>query len=50
MRAFTVYLVAARRVRVTAGSVAAAEAVALAEAALRWPDCNWLVSDTEEDA
>jgi hypothetical protein len=46
---YTVYLVATQRVTVTAGSVEAAEAVALAEAKARWPGCVWLVADTEED-
>ena len=50
MRRFTVYLVATHRVTVTAGSVEAAEAVALAEAQERWPGCGWTVSSTEEDA
>jgi hypothetical protein len=49
MRRFTVYLVATRRIRLTASSVEAAEAVALTEAAERWPDCGWLVADTEEE-
>ena len=44
------YLVGHHRVTVTAGSVEAAEAVALAEAEERWPGCGWLVADTEEDA
>jgi hypothetical protein len=45
-----VTLVATRRYHVTASSVEAAEAVALAETQARWPGLGWLVSDTEEDA
>lgn len=44
------YLVGHRRVTVTASSVEAAEAVALAETEERWPGLGWLVSDTEEEA
>ena len=44
------YLVAAHTITVTATSVEAAEAVAMAEAAERWPGCGWLIADTEEDA
>lgn len=50
MRRYRVTLVAVHRITVTASSVEAAEAVALAEAESSWPGCGWLVSDTEEDA
>ncbi len=50
MTRFTVYLVAHHRVTVTAGSVEAAEAVALAEAQERWPGFGWLVADIESEA
>jgi hypothetical protein len=50
VKRYTVTLVARRQVRVRASSVAAAEAVALTETESVWPDLDWLISDTEEEA